>query len=232
MSKGFSLLEFLIATSFFLTVVFTAYKTAATERDLFLGMIARTRPEEESNYRLLVIKAFFQNVSAAFKKDAMLAEAPFFFPDLQFGQVPNAQEFSIARPLSDPIPFAREVSLYRIPLGIALQPGNLLLLAGVNSANEFDWNYARLIRIQTGTTDQKLQMFFLLARSQLDSGKLVPVDLHGFSLRNQTLYWISPAGQPAPYFGKLDDFSYQWNNVQLKMGWRKGLISSSFVVTP
>lgn len=232
MSKGFSLLEFLVATSFFLIVVFTAYKTVATERDLFLGMAARTRPEEESNYRLLVIKAFFQNVSAALKKDVLLAEAPFFFPDLQFGQVPNPQEFSIARPLSDPVPFVREISLYRIPSGIPLPVGTLLLLAGVNSGNGFDWNYARVVRIQTGATDQKLQLQFLLPRSQLDSGKLVPVDLHGFSLRNQTLYWISPAGQPAPFFGKLDDFSYEWNNTQLKMAWRKGLIASTFTVTP
>lgn len=232
MSKGFSLLEFLVATSFFLIVVFTAYKTVATERDLFLGMAARTRPEEESNYRLLVIKAFFQNVSAVLKKDALLAEAPFFFPDLQFGQVPNPQEFSIARPLSDPVPFVREINLYRIPSGIPLPVGTLLLLAGVNSGNGFDWNYARVVRIQTGATDQKLQLQFLLPRSQLDSGKLVPVDLHGFSLRNQTLYWISPAGQPAPFFGKLDDFSYEWNNTQLKMAWRKGLIASTFTVTP
>lgn len=232
MSKGFSLLEFLIATSFFLIIVFTAYKTVATERDLFLGMAARTRPEEESNYRLLVIKAFFQNASAAFKKDALLAEAPFFFPDLQFGQVPNPAEFSIARPVSDPVPFVREISLYRIPFGIPLPVGSLLLLAGVNAGNAFDWNYARIISIQTGASDQKLQLHLLLARSQLDSGRLVPVDLHGFSLRNQTLYWISPAGQPAPYFGKLDDFSYVWNSTQLKMAWRKGLVASTFTVTP
>jgi hypothetical protein len=232
MNKGFSLLEFLIATSFFLTMIFTAYKTLATERDLFVEMTARTRPEEESNYRLLVIKAFFQNASASFKRDALLAEAPFFFPDLQFGQLPNPVEFSIARPISDPVPFARDLNLYRVPATLLFTPGTLLLLAGVNPANAFDWNYARVVSSQIIGTEQKLQLQFLLARSQLDSGKLVAVDVHGFSLRNRTLYWISPAGQPAPYFGKLDDFNYQWNNTQLKMSWRKGMITSTFVVTP
>lgn len=232
MNRGFSLIEFAVATSFFLVLILTGYGAVSTENDLLAAMIARTRPEEESNYRLLVIGAFFQNASAQFKKNFLLQETPFFFPDLQFGQKPVVNEFSIARPLSDPIPFERDLNAYRIPLGIAIQPGNLVVLSGVNGSSNFDWNYARILKVTPDVSSQILNLQFLLARTQLDSGVLAETEIHGFSFRNQYLYWISPKGQPSPYFGKLDAFSYQWSPPQLKIFWQKGLITSDFTIWP
>ena len=67
--RGSSLVEFLCATSFFLVLVLAGFKALDAEMQLSQMMIDRTRPEEESNYRLLAFKAFFQSSASAVQKE-------------------------------------------------------------------------------------------------------------------------------------------------------------------
>src|SRR4030095_4370764 len=77
--RGSSLVEFLCAIAFFLTLVLSGYKALDAEMQISKMMINRTQPEKESNYRLLAFKAFFESAASRFKKSTVLSEMPYFF---------------------------------------------------------------------------------------------------------------------------------------------------------
>lgn len=230
--KGFSLLEFLIATSFLLLMLLSGYQAFDSQLHLSKEMFLRTRPEEESNYRLLVVRNTLNGSSEKQKLDPFLAEVPLFFTDLNFGKQKRADAFSIAIPRNAPRRFQRENDSYRIPLVPSVQIKQLLLLAGVNSKDQFDWNYATVVEVLPESQWQILKLNFLLARDPLDYGALMEAEINGLSFKNNTLYWVTPAGQSEPFFSLLNGFGYEWNQQQLTVSWQAGQIDSKFSLTP
>jgi hypothetical protein len=230
--RGSSLVEFLCATSFFLVLVLTGFKALDAEMQMSQKMIDRTRPEEESNFRLLAFKAFFQSSAARFRKSAVLSEIPFFFSGLDYGRQPSTSSFSMARPMADPMPFIHEGFLWRVPLNSPVAIGTNVALAGMTSDAEFTWNYGRVTDVRPQPQELHLLMSLFLTQLDLQSGYFVPVEMHGFAHNNNALYWIGPSGQSEPYFGPVEEFSYQWSSNRLIMSWRSGLIQTSFSVQP
>lgn len=232
MMKGFSLLEFLIATSFLLVMLLSGYQAIESQWHLSKKMLSRTRPEEESNYRMLVVRNFVHGSTEKQKLDPFLAEVPLFFTDLSFGKTQQKDAFSLAIPRNTPRRFQRENNLYRIPLIPAVKEKQLMLLAGVNSKDQFDWNYATVLQVLIDKQWQTLKLDFLLQRDLMDYGALVEVEINGLSFKNNTLYWISPAGQPEPFFSLLNAFGYEWDQQKLSVFWQAGLIDSKVSMTP
>jgi len=231
MMKGFSLLEFLVATTLFFSIVFAGYASWNSEKDLLGEVLQRSRPEEESNYRLLILQNLILNASDGFRQNLFLEKAPFFFPDLDFGQSPVPNAFSVVRPLGPSIRFERAGGAYRIPAVPALNPGSVVVMAGCSDTGQYDWNYARVSSVSVSGNDQNLTLNFFLSRSKLDFGSLMEVEIDGFSYQSQTLYSISPSGQSEPFFGPLDEFQYSWKSPQLRIFWRAGLIEAHFTTT-
>ncbi len=230
--RGSSLVEFLCATSFFLVLVLAGFKALDAEMQLSQMMIDRTRPEEESNYRLLAFKAFFQSSASRFKKSSVLSDIPFFFSGLDFGRQPSSSSFTLARPMADPMPFIHEASIWRVPVDASVAIGTTVALAGMTSDAEFSWNYGKVTDVLPQPQELHLLVDLFLNQPELLSGYFVPVEVHGFAHNNNALYWIGPSGQSQPYFGPVEEFLYQWTGSRLTMTWRSGLIQASFSVTP
>jgi hypothetical protein len=230
--RGSSLVEFLCGIAFFLTLVLSGYKALDAEMQISQMMISRTKPEKESNYRLLVFKAFFQSSASRFRKSAVLSEIPYFFSGLDFGQTPSTDSFSIARPLADPAPFIKVGPIWRVPLGSSIAVDSVVAVAGITTNGNFAWNYGKVLNITTQPTELHLDLQLFLAEEDFISGFFAPVEVHGFAHNNNALYWISPAGQSEPYFAPVQRFQYDWNGSRLKINWHAGMIESSFTVQP
>jgi hypothetical protein len=230
--RGSTLLEFLCAITFFLTLVLSGYKALDEEMQISQMMIARTKPEKESNYRLLAFKAFFQSSANRFKKSPMLSEVPYFFSGLNFGQDPSTDSFSIARPISDPAPFIKVGPIWRVPLGASVAVDTVVAVAGVTSDGNYGWNYGKVLNITPQPTELHLDLQLFLAEQNFTSGFFAPVEIHGFAHNNNALYWIGPSGQSQPYFAPVEGFQYEWNGSRLKIYWHAGMIESSFTVLP
>ncbi len=146
MMKGFSLLESLVATSFFFMILISGYNALDSQNQLIQGMLMRTRAEGESNYRLLVLQSALQGSAEKFNSDPMLAEAVSFFEDLNFGAEPREDAFSFAVPMGEPIRFEWDGNLISVPGSSTITGKKLLLLAGANGSGSFEWNYANVLQ--------------------------------------------------------------------------------------
>ncbi len=226
--KGFSLLEFVIAAHLCLLILLTGYGLLDREKDFLAQMSRWTRPEQESNYRLLVLRNLLQDSSQQLKRNAFLQNIPFFFTDLNFGKEQRTDAFSFVRPLSGPLWFRREGFWYHIPRSPLLKAGTTLLLGGSDAAGKFQWNFARVLLDDPAGSTQRLKLKFLVSNADIDSGSLIQAEIHGFLWKNQTLYWVSPSGSLSPYFGSLDDFSYDYSGTQVTISWRIGEITAHF----
>src|SRR6185295_18998204 len=127
--------------------VLSGYKALDAEMQISQMMISRTKPEKESNYRLLAFKAFFQSSASRFKKNAALSEGPYFFSGLDFGHTPSADSFSIARPLADPAPFIKIGPVWRVPAGSSVAVDTVVVVAGVTTNGNYGWNYGKVLTI-------------------------------------------------------------------------------------
>ncbi|MCI0443678.1 hypothetical protein L0152_10720 [bacterium] len=230
--RGSTLVEFLCAITFFLTLVLSGYKALDAEMQISQMMINRTKPEKESNYRLLAFKAFFQSSASRFKKNPVLSEIPYFFSGLDFGQTPSADSFSIARPLADPAPFIKVGPIWRVPLGSNVAVDTVIVVAGVTTNGNYAWNYGKVLTITPQASELQLELQLFLTEENFTSGFFAPVEVHGFAHNNNALYWIGPSGQSQPYFAPVEVFQYEWNGTRLKINWHAGMIESSFTVTP
>jgi hypothetical protein len=230
--RGSSLVEFLCAIAFFLTLVLSGYKALDAEMQISQMMINRTKPEKESNYRLLAFKAFFESAASRFKKSAMLSEMPYFFSGLDFGQTPSTDSFSIARPMADPAPFIKVGPVWRVPLGSAVAVDTVVAVGGMTTSGNYGWNYGKIMSITIQPTELHLGLQLFLAEENFTSGFFAPVEVHGFAHNNNALYWIGPSGQSQPYFAPVEVFQYDWNGSRLKINWHAGMIQSSFTVRP
>lgn len=230
--RGSTLVEFLCAITFFLTLVLSGYKALDAEMQISQMMIKRTKPEKESNYRLLAFKAFFQSSASRFKKNPVLSEIPYFFSGLDFGQTPLADSFSIVRPLADPAPFTKVGPIWRVPLSSNVAVDTVIVVAGVTTYGIYAWNYGKVLTITPQASELHLELQLFLTEENFTSGFFAPVEVHGFAHNNNALYWIGPSGQPQPYFAPVEAFQYEWNGTRLKISWHAGMIESSFTVTP
>ncbi len=230
--RGSTLVEFLCATTFFLTLVLSGYKALDAEMQISQMMISRTKPEKESNYRLLAFKAFFQSSASRFKKNPALSEVPYFFSGLDFGQTPSADSFSIARPIADPAPFIKVGPIWRVPSGSPVAVDTVVVVAGVTTNGNYGWNYGKVLTITPQASELHLELQLFLTEENFTSGFFAPVEVHGFAHNDNALYWIGPSGQSQPYFAPVEAFQYEWNGVRLKINWHAGFIQSSFTVTP
>lgn len=226
--KGFSLLEFVIAAHLCLLILIAGYSVLDREKDFLAKMSGWTRPEQESNYRLLLLRNLLQDSSQQLKRNAFLQSVPFFFNDLDFGKEQRNDAFSFVRPLSSPVWFRREGFWYHVPKSPLWKAGTTLLMAGSDAAGRFQWNFARVLLDDPGGSTQRVKLKFFLSHPELDSGSLLQAELHGFLWKNKTLYWVSPSGSLSPYFGSLDEFSYAFSGSQLTISWRIDEITAEF----
>ena len=229
--KGFSLLEFVAATSLFLVIVLFGYQNFDFEQQLSLQILHRTRPEQESNYRLLVLNGLLRNCSEKLKQDPLLENVPVFFSDLALGKEAREDAFSIVRPVGLPEPFVKTGTLYRVPLDSSLQEGKLVAMAGATDEGLFGWNYAKVARLVAKPDQLLLKLDSLKEKPLLLDGSLIEVEFHGFLFRNQTLYWITQSGQTEPFFGPLEGFHYTWKDPQLFLFWETDFVSVQFPIT-
>ncbi|PWT90337.1 MAG: hypothetical protein C5B54_07350 [Acidobacteria bacterium] len=227
---GFSLMEFLLASFLFGMIVICCYRAITAQNDFSRNIISRTKPEAESNYRLLILQGLLSNSSNRFKRDPLAEAAPHFFPDLEFGKHPRPDAFTVAVSKADPVRFLREGSLFRTPVNSAWKENVLLLVAGSGIDGSFIWNYARIESVQSG--NQLLQLNFLLPEVSIESGILQEIDLIGLQYQKETLYVVTSSGALEPFFGPLEDFHYEWNQSKATLHWKSGSIQSDFVVTP
>lgn len=230
-STGFSLLELLVATSFFCVILLAGY--AAVDSQSFLCSLSaeRTRPEEESNYRILVLKNLLQESTAAFRQDPLTAEIPYFFPDLNFGQSQEEDHFSVAVPARTPLRFIRNTAgNLLVPARAPLLQTEEVVAQGGSCGERFCWSFARIDSTTLSQGVQELQVSAFLTGETPQIGSLIAVELHGFEFRNNILYWISPSGTAEPFWGPLDEFQYEQNNHQLTLSWKTGLLSGRSVI--
>lgn len=231
MHRGFSLLEFLVASSIFAGVILGGYEFLDHELRLHRHILRLTRPEAELNYRMLIVRTFLEDATRGREADPFLAQAPAVFPDLQFGQEPEDRAFSVACPIGGPVRFARDGTALRVSGAGPFQAGTVILLAGATDSGEYLWDYLRLEVVTATGVDQLLQGVSLLDRSLPDLGTLIPVELHGLAFRDGTLYWVQPSGTLSP-FTDLDDFHCSQIGKLIQINWELGNIRSSFRVQP
>ncbi|HEY4491892.1 MAG TPA: hypothetical protein VI958_07805 [Acidobacteriota bacterium] len=231
MMKGFSLLEFLVATTFFLIVLVSGYQSLDRQFVLSRTVLEKTRPEQEANYRLLILDGLLRDCSEKLDQEAFFRGVPIFFHDLQFGTEVREDAFSIVRLLQKKIAFTRTGNSLQISMSGALQAGNTVLLAGPVETMQWDWAYANITKIVTQTDYRLLQLEYLLEKPAPVKGYLLHAEIHGFLFKNQTLYWISPDGQNAPFWDRLDQFAFEWNDKRLTVSWKnagtQGVFTSS-----
>jgi hypothetical protein len=232
MMKGFSLLEFLVATSFFLTILLSGYQAFDSQSKMFQEMLGRTRTEEESNYRLLVLQTLLQRSSEKFKMDRMLAGAACFFEDLNFGATKREDAFSFAIPQGDPIRFEWNGSGVDIPTSMKISGKKLLLLGGSDSNGKYEWNYARVLQIVSTPGAQQLTLQPLLKKDPIQYGSLIEVEVDGVAFQQEQLFWVSGTGQYEPFFEPVEEFHYEWKSPRLRVMWKAGLNDAFLTLMP
>ena len=227
-AKGFSILEFLLGMSLFLFILIYGYSGFDLESRLIGQMTARSRPEEESNYRMLVMKNLLQNARSPFLRDWRLANVPVFFTDLNFSKTIRSDAFSVARSQGPPLEFVANSGWLETSQASSFAKEDLLALAGPTESGAFEWTYAKVKEV---ASPQKIKITDLLSRADLLSGCLMKVEIDGFLYRNNTLYAVSPSGQNQPFFGPLESFGYSWEVPQLLITWKSGFMNCNFRAT-
>jgi hypothetical protein len=230
--KGFSILEFLVALSFFFLILLSGYNALESEGSILREMLARTITEQESNYRLLVLQSVIQKSSEKFHSDPWLAEAVYFFEDLNFGKEKKEDCFSFAIPFGDVVPFQWDGSQIFVPAVAKISGKRSLLLAGVGMNGSFVWNYGKVLAISSAGGLQQVKVDFLLKKDPIQYGTAMEVEVNGIAFRPDGLYWISPAGQYEPFFEQAGEFQYQWKQPFLKVFWRAGTNDAFVTLLP
>src|SRR5262249_42759633 len=128
--RGFSLLEFVIATSFLCIIFLTGFQVLEAQKMLSNQIASRTQSEEESNYRAVVLKTFFYQAGAVFHGDSLLSQMPYCFPGLDFGLSPSQKSLSVAVPKSASIPFLYDGSKLKISSVFPIQVDQSVAVAG------------------------------------------------------------------------------------------------------
>jgi hypothetical protein len=226
--RGVTLLEFLVGMSLFLVLMFFGYHAFDLGRKLHRNIASRTRPEIESNYRLLLMKQLLERSSERLRVHPFLEGAPVFFPDLSFGTKPQANSFSVARVTGLPILLMRSGSNYKMQAGAVLQEEKIFLLAGSDGAGNYCWNYARTEQISKVGEDTFARFHFYTTNPQVEKGVCTEVEIYGFLFQNQTLYAVSSGGALQPFLSPLDSFEYNRNNDTLTIRWQSGAIGVEF----
>jgi prepilin-type N-terminal cleavage/methylation domain-containing protein len=226
--KGVTLLEFLVAISLFSLILFLSYHSFEEQRFVVNQIESRTRPEEESNYRMLLIKHFVEKSSSRLKVDPFLEGSQIFFPDLSFGSVTQKNAFSIAHIVGDPFPFIHFGNSWKVPLTSEVERSKTYLLAGSDSSGNFGWVYCTADQVYSGTDYLTVTFTPLMQKPLPEEGTLIEVEIYGVLFQNHTLFWISPGGSQQPYFDGLDSFEYTWNNPMVTIAWQKGAIKAEF----
>jgi prepilin-type N-terminal cleavage/methylation domain-containing protein len=226
--KGVTLLEFLVAISLFSLILFLSYHSFEEQRSVVNQIESRTRPEEESNYRMLLIKHFIEKSSGRLKADPFLEGAQIFFPDLSFGSEPQKNAFSIAHIVGEPFPFIHSGNSWHVPLTSGVEKKKTYLLAGSDSSGNFGWIYCTADQVSSATDHLTVTFTTLMQGAIPEKGTLIEAEIHGVLLQNHTLFWMSPGGSQQPYFDGLDNFEYTWNNPMLTIAWQKGAIKAEF----
>jgi hypothetical protein len=229
MMKGFSLIEFLAGSTIFLSILLFTYPNIDGQKSLLNLLLTRSRPEEESNYRLLIVKNLLQDSGAGFLADPFLKHVPHFFPDLTFGVEARPDAFSIVRPIAPVVAFQMSgKTTVNCSRSYPLSAGDELALAGVTDEGQFDWNYAR---VKQALSDRSYIVDFALDRGTLVAGSLVMVDISRFLFQNRTLYCVTTGGQVQPFFGPIDEFRYEYSGRQLKLFWKIRSINANITAT-
>lgn len=224
-----TLLEFVAGLSLFLVLLFFGYHAFDSQTRLIKNMKARTEPEQESNYRLLLIKHFLERSSERLRGDPFLEEAPIFFPDLSFGKSTQKNAFSVAHVTgSAALPFVRSGFHYKVQPGAPIDPEKTYLIAGSDMGGNLSWNYAKADQVLPSAQQTLVRMEPYTNNPEVQKGSLLEVEIHGLLFQNQTLYWISPGGAPQPYLTPVDSFEYIWNEPALTIRWKTGLIRMEF----
>jgi hypothetical protein len=196
---------------------------------LLNNISARTQPEEESNYRMLLVKHFLERSTRKLKVDPLLEGATIFFPDLSFGESPpQANAFSVAHVTGLPISFVRDNANHKVPASAAITKQKTYLMTGSDNNGNFVWSYAIAEAVWQTAEAVTVKFKKLTAGLEIEKGTLIEVELHGFLFQNQTLYWISPGGAMQPYLSTMDSFEYTWNNPALTIAWKNGIVQTEF----
>jgi hypothetical protein len=227
--RGVTLLEFLAGASLFFLLLFFSYHAFDSQKHLLKDITIRTEPEEESNYRMLLIKHFLERSSRKLKVHPFLEGATIFFPDLSFGESPSQENaFSIAHVTGQPVCFIRDDPNHKLPAGTVITKGKTYLMTGSDNNGNYAWSYATAEDIWQ--TDEGFTVKFnkLTTGAEIDKGTLIEVELHGLLYQNETLYWISPGGALQPYLSGIDSFEYNWSNPDLTIAWKYGIIQMEF----
>ncbi len=230
--KGVTLLEFFLTVSFFLTILFFGYHAFDLQKDLLVRTISRTRPEEESNYRAILLKHLIEDSSRKLQIDSMLEGATIFFEDLAFGNQARTDAFSVVHVQGSPVHFLNSGSDYTVPSGSRIVPGNNYLLAGSDSNGNYGWGYYKALQVSNTASTLALKLQPLQSDPRLEKGTLIEVEIHGFLFKNSTLYRISSGGATQPFLEPLDEFRYSWDGTVLTVTWRRGAISMEFKCKP
>jgi hypothetical protein len=227
--RGVTLLEFLAGVSLFMLLLFFSYHAFDAQKYLLNDISARTQPEEESNYRMLLVKHFLERSTQKLKVDPLLEGATIFFPDLSFGESPpQTNAFSVAHVTGLPIFFVRESDNHKVAPTAAIAKQKTYLMTGSDSNGNFLWSYAIAEAVWQTAEGFTVKFKRLTAGAELEKGTLIEVELHGFLFQNQTLYWISPGGAMQPYLSTIDSFEYNWNKPALTIAWKNGIVQTEF----
>lgn len=228
---GFSLLEFLAASSIFLALILGGFGFLDREVHLHNRMLRITRPEAELNYRMLLVRSFFDGTTSVFGADPFLGNAPAVFPDLQFGRSPQPHAFSVSHGNGAPQRFVREGPRLRCDATVLVPAGSIILVAGPDPTGAYTWDYERVTNSVIVGSDQYLEASTLAARAPPELGTLMTVDMYGLVYDQGHLYWVQPSGEWSP-FVDLDDFTVVLENPTIRIRWRSGAIQSEFKVQP
>lgn len=226
--RGMTLLEFMAGVLLFLLLMLLSYHAFDAQIRLLRNIRSRTEPEQESNYRLLLIKHFLERSSQRLRGDPFLEGAKIFFPDLSFGKSPQKNAFSVAHVTGVPFPFIRSGFHYKLEAAARVQSEKTYLVAGSDAGGNFAWNYARAEQVVASAQSILARLEPYTSNSEVQTGSLVEVEIHGFCFQNQTLYRVSPGGALQPYLPDLDSFEYIWNEPLLTVRWKNGTIDTEF----
>jgi hypothetical protein len=231
MNRGFSLLEFLVASSMFTAIILGGCQYLDGQLHLQKRLLGLTRPEAEMNYRMLVIRSCFNGCARSLQADPFLAEAPVIFPGLGFGKEPEENALSVSCSASAPARFVRETGGLRISNSLDIQPNAIILLAGVTSAGVYGWTYERVNTVTDAGAEKYLETVSLTSHDSPDTGSLIDVQVQGLAFRNGILFWVQPSGELSPFM-ELDDFHKSIIGRSMTIQWRIGYITAEFEVLP
>lgn len=232
MNRGFSLIEFVVASTLFLAFILAGFRFLDNESYFHKHIVGLTRPEAELNYRRLVVRNFFGGVTERMQRDAFLSQATVVFPDLNFGRMPETTAFSVACPTGDPARYARIGNWLQASASEAPSVGTVVLLAGADADGNYCWDYRRVEEISLLAPNYFMTGSSLSGGNLPDLGTFVPVELQGLAFRDGVLYWVQPSGEMSPFLKPLDQFQCNWNGQLLEIEWRSGRAAASFEVHP